>query len=837
MATPDRLLCSIADIADDAAGSTTFEAVRRMMARAAAAIGAAGGAAHLVDTRGESFDIFEPAPAGAVPTAVRELLAHGEEAWLGSPEEIRARFPGAPTPGAIASMRLDRHPERPSALAFWFDGPRARSDAEHAFLTTLGRLLAQRVETRDVARMARWARVLGESFRLILSPASLERTLDELARVSCETPADFSAIRVLSADGQTLQFRAVHHRDPAQRQRFHAALDGRVMPARLGDTATVIETGKSLLLPRVDMAKIMRMYAGTPFGEYAACYPVSTVMSVALRSRSKVFGLVMVARAAPEPFQPADLQFLEEVAGRAAVALENTNLLEKLAHSEEQLRVALEAGRLGAWEWDIPAGKVAWSPVLEKIHGLEAGAFPGTFEAYRHDIHPDDRERVLAAISRAVTDRTDHHVLYRIVRPDGETRWVEANGRLLCDAGGTPKRLVGVCVDITERRRSEEQLRQMVLALKDADQRKDQFLAMLAHELRNPLAPMLNATYVLHLPGVEEIERVQATEILDRQVRHMARLLDDLLDVSRITRGKIELVREPVDAAALAREVVGDHRASFEAAGLSVGLVTSEEPPIVHADRGRLSQIIGNLLSNAIKFSRRGQSVQLLVQADALDRTLLLTVRDEGAGIEPALLARIFEPFVQAETSLSRPQGGLGLGLAIVKSLVALHGGRVSASSAGPGKGSEFRVELPLDVGRVAAARAREMTRPRDVPATILVFEDNVDAAAGLRVVLSTAGYQVSVATTGKDAMQVIKRVRPTVVLCDLGLPERDGYEIAADIRADPEWAHLPVIAVSGYGTAEDHIRSRRAGFDLHLTKPVMPELLLDELARRVRDG
>jgi PAS domain S-box-containing protein len=767
---------------------------------------------------------------------VPQLLDRAEEAWLARPEEIRARFPGALSPGAIASLSVDRGRGRPSSVLFWFDEPRALSDGERAFLKTLGRLLVQRAETRDVARMARWATALGESFRLILSPSSLEGTLNELARVSCETPADFSAIRVLSADGRSLEFRALHHRDPEKRDLLHAALGGRVMPANLGETAMVVETGKSLLLPTVDMAKVLRVYAGTPFGDYATSCPVSTVMSVALRSGGKVFGVVMVARVTPDPFQPADLRFLEEVADRAVVALENMNLLEKLAHSEEQLRVALEAGRLGAWEWDIPEGKVTWSTVLEGIHGLEAGSFPGTFEAFRHDIHHDDRERVLEAISRAVTERTDHHVAYRIVRPDGETRWVEANGRLLCDAGGTPKRLVGVCVDITERRRSEEQLRQMVLALKEADQRKDQFLAMLAHELRNPLAPMLNATYVLRLPDVDPADSIQATEILDRQVQHMARLLDDLLDVSRITRGKIELVREPVDLAALAREVAGDQLASFRAAGLSLDLVTSPEPLTVHADRARLSQIIGNLLSNAIKFSLPGQLVHLRVQRDASGRTVILTVRDEGAGIEPSLLGSIFEPFVQAETSLSRPQGGLGLGLAVVKSLVTLHGGRASATSGGVGKGAEFRVELPLHAGRAAAPIPTEALAPRGTFATILVFEDNVDAAAGLRVVLTTAGYQVSVMTTGREAMEVIKRVRPTVVLCDLGLPERDGYAIAADVRADPDWAHLPLIAISGYGAAEDHIRSRRAGFDLHLTKPVAPALLLAELSRHATE-
>jgi PAS domain S-box-containing protein len=523
-----------------------------------------------------------------------------------------------------------------------------------------------------------------------------------------------------------------------------------------------------------------------------------------------------------------------------AEALANASLLQKLARSEEQLRVALEAGQLGAWDWEIPDGKVTWSAMLERIHGLDAGAFEGTFEAYQRDIHPDDRARVLATIGRAVAERTDHHVVYRIVRPDGqgqsEERWLEAHGRLICDGAGAPQRLVGVCVDVTERRRTEEQLRQVVLALREADQRKDHFLAMLAHELRNPLGPMLNATYLLRAPEVDAEVAARAREIIDRQVQHMARLLEDLLDVSRITRGKVDLVREPVDTAALTRQVVGDHLDSFQAALLALDLVVTTEPLFVHGDRARIAQIVGNLLSNALKFSQPGQTVWVRVERAPVAESLVLTVRDEGAGIEPAFLGSIFEPFMQADNSLSRGRGGLGLGLAVVQGLVALHGGRVSASSGGEGQGAELRVELPLYLPqRDAPAPVRAEPEPQPpARALVLVFEDNADAAESLRIVLSAAGYHVEIAATGHDATAVVRRVRPAIVLCDLGLPDQDGYAIAAQIRADSALAPLPLIAISGYGTAEDQARSRRAGFDLHLTKPVPPALLLSELSRRL---
>ncbi len=827
----------------------SVETGRDVLRRGVVAFGAAGGVACIVDARGERLDIVELGVTASVPATVAEIIASGEEAWFATADAIAARCSSSVTDhvSAIASVHVGAGAQCTGGLAFWFDGERAFLDLERSFLRMLGWILAQEVDRsslvkqqrtaiHDREKMARWAEVLGDAFRVVSSSASLTQIIDELSRVSCETPADFSAIRVLSADRRMLEFRGLHHRDPVQRDILRAVLGDRPIPADMGATGDVLATGKSFLWPVVDMPKLLRTYTGTSFGEYIARFPVSSVMVVPLASRGAVFGVVSVARTGPEPFQEIDLRFLEQVADRAAAALDTANLLQNLARSEEQLRVALEAGRLGAWDWDIPGGKVTWSAMLEEIHGLEAGGFEGTFDAYQYDIHPEDRDNVLATIRRAVEQRTDHHIVYRINRPDGETRWLEASGRLLCDSAGAPQRLVGVCLDVTDRRNADDQLRHTLLALRDADHRKDQFLAMLAHELRNPLGPMLNATHLLRVTGAREDSAMRWVEILDRQVQHMARLLDDLLDVSRITRGKIELVREPIDVCTLIREVVGDHRESFRAAALALELSAPGGPLFVHADRTRLAQIVGNLLSNALKFSHRGQVVRMGVERDPSCETVVLTVRDQGAGIEPAFLARMFEPFAQADTSLSRPRGGLGLGLAVVEGLVALHGGRVSASSAGLGHGAELRVELPLHVGpdqRFESA-APGPSLPQDRSPAVLIFEDNADAAESLRMLLSASGYRVRVEETGRQAMEVVRMFHPTVILCDLGLPDRDGYSIAAEIRSDRELAHLPLIAISGYGSAEDQARARRAGFDLHLTKPVPPALLLAELSRRI---
>jgi CheY-like chemotaxis protein len=250
-----------------------------------------------------------------------------------------------------------------------------------------------------------------------------------------------------------------------------------------------------------------------------------------------------------------------------------------------------------------------------------------------------------------------------------------------------------------------------------------------------------------------------------------------------------------------------------------------------------MAQVIANLLSNALKFSERGKSVRVSVDRDEAGRSAVLAVRDEGAGIDPALVERIFDPFVQGETSLARSRGGLGLGLAVAKGLVDLHGGRISAHSGGVGRGAALRVELPLVDARTAlAAPVDELYQATGAgTANVLVFEDNADAAESLEAILSYAGYRVRVESTGRDAMQLVRSTRPDAVLCDLGLPDRDGYAVASEIRSDHEWSWLPLIAITGYGALDDQSRSRRAGFDVHLTKPVPPAQLLSELSRRIQ--
>jgi PAS domain S-box-containing protein len=399
-------------------------------------------------------------------------------------------------------------------------------------------------------------------------------------------------------------------------------------------------------------------------------------------------------------------------------------------------------------------------------------------------------------------------------------RWIYAVYTPTFDGAGTADGWVGVVNDVTEQKRVTE-------ALKEADRRKDEFLAMLAHELRNPLAPVRTAAELLRVRGDDPAVVARACGVIDRQITHMARLVDDLLDVSRITRGKISLHRERFDVARLALVAAADHRQGFADAGLSLVVSAPETPLWTDGDATRLTQVLDNLLENARKFSDRGGTVTLEVSADPGRGRVVLRVTDTGMGIEPDMLPRVFEAFSQADRSLDRSRGGLGLGLAIVKGLVELHHGRVEATSAGPGRGSEFTVTLPLELAPAAADPAVAGRPVATRRLRVLVVEDNRDAADSLKALLEAFGHEAAVAYTGPAGVEAARREGPDVVVCDIGLPGMDGFAVARALRGCPETANTRLIAVTGYGQDGDRERALAAGFDGHLVKPADPAKLL----------
>jgi signal transduction histidine kinase/ActR/RegA family two-component response regulator len=380
---------------------------------------------------------------------------------------------------------------------------------------------------------------------------------------------------------------------------------------------------------------------------------------------------------------------------------------------------------------------------------------------------------------------------------------------------------------VSEQKLEEVSLRlsQKRAALERADRAKEDLLSMLAHELRNPLGTISNALQVLRLKGEGDDTGKRAIDAAERQVLHQAMLIDNLLEASRVTRGEVELQCEELDLGQLVRETVEGYRGTLKDAGITLDLQVSGEPLPVRGDRLRLSQALSNLLDNAAKFTDPGGRITVRASHGSEGRRAVVTVRDNGAGIEPEELPYVFEVFTQGDHSLDRSLGGLGVGLAVVKGLVEMHGGEVRARSEGLGKGAEFMFLLPLEPATAQAAEPEILQPMAAAPGArkILLVEDNPDAAATMRDFLELSGHEVELAASGVDGVQAARQFHPEVVLCDLGLPGMSGFEVAAELRRDPATRSAKLIAVTGYGRDEDRRKSKEAGFDMHLTKPVDP--------------
>jgi PAS domain S-box-containing protein len=419
------------------------------------------------------------------------------------------------------------------------------------------------------------------------------------------------------------------------------------------------------------------------------------------------------------------------------------------------------------------------------------------------------------AFEKIVKDGQGFTIDKQYRRKDGTILWATSSVNALHSPEGQLQGVVAIVVEITERKQAEEDLKQ-------ADRRKDEFLAMLAHELRNPLAPIGAAAELLQMAKLDE-ERVRKTsQIIDRQVRHMTSLVDDLLDVSRVTRGLVTLDNEPLDIGHVVADAIEQVTPMMRSRHHHLGLQITPDAPLVMGDKKRLVQIVTNLLNNACKYTSEGGNI--LVKTEVRDSDVLIQVVDNGIGMAPELVSRAFDLFAQAERTSDRTSGGLGLGLALVKSLVELHQGTVTAESLGLGKGSTFTVHLPrLHAGSIVDSLQDVFTAPQSAtrPLRIMVVDDNVDAAAMLAMLLEASGHEVLIEHGSRKALERARKETPDVCLLDIGLPEIDGNELAMQLRAQPEASHAVLIAVTGYGQESDRRNALSAGFDHHLVKPV----------------
>jgi signal transduction histidine kinase/ActR/RegA family two-component response regulator len=501
-----------------------------------------------------------------------------------------------------------------------------------------------------------------------------------------------------------------------------------------------------------------------------------------------------------------------------------------LPWSELEFRRLLEKLPAGAYTCD-PDGLITfYNQRAVEIWGREPrlnhpeDRFCGSFKLYAADGAPIGHDQCWMALALQRNQEYNGHEIV-VEQPDGRRLTTLAHANPIRDESGTLAGAVNVLVDISDRKRAEEALRQ-------ADRSKDEFLATLAHELRNPLAPIRNAIEILNRQGGATTEARWALEVIDRQMEQMTRLVDDLLDVSRITRNKLELRKERVELAGLVRSAVETSRPLLGASGHRLTVAVPPRPVFVDADPTRLAQALSNLVNNAAKYTPRGGHVT--VGLERRDGEAAITVRDTGIGIPEEMLPSIFEMFTQVDRSLERAQGGLGIGLTLAKRLVEMHGGTIAAHSGGPGRGSEFTIRLPVVAEAPRALPRLDLREERvhsSAPLRILVVDDNRDAAATLALLLELTGHDVRTAHDGLEALAAASEFRPDVVLLDIGLPKLNGYEVARRIRSQPRGQGVVLIAITGWGQEEDKRQSQEAGFDQHIVKPVDPGTLLKLLS------
>lgn len=446
----------------------------------------------------------------------------------------------------------------------------------------------------------------------------------------------------------------------------------------------------------------------------------------------------------------------------------------------------------------------------------------GSFKLFSCDDTPIAHDQCWMAV--ALRDGKEYNG-YEIVieRPDG-SRWTAlAHANPLYDDAGRLSGAVNVLVDITERKRAEEVLR-------EADRNKNEFLAMLAHELRNPLAPIRTGLKTIQLAGSNSAMAAEAGRIMERQLAHMVRLIDDLLVLSRITKRKIELRKERISLEDVVQDAVESARPLIEASGHRLVLRMPPKPIIVNADRVRLCQVFVNLLNNSAKYTEPSGNISVRVERQGTDA--VVKVNDDGIGIPTDMLPKIFDMFAQADSSIERAQGGLGIGLSLVRGLVEMHGGRVEAYSGGPGKGSEFVVRLSVVASPI---HVYNQTNDSEIAASskyrILIVDDNEDSAMGLSMMLKIMGHDTRTSHDGLKALEVAAAFRPEVMLLDIGLPKLNGYEVCRHIRKQPWGQDMLLIAVTGWGQEEDKCKSKEAGFDFHMVKPLDPDALEKLLA------
>jgi PAS domain S-box-containing protein len=733
---------------------------------------------------------------------------------------------------------------------------------------------------RDITREKRAAerqRLRAEAGRILGASLDYETTLADVCRLVVPGFADWCALDLVDDNGLP---RRIHiaHKDPAMvamaeefRKRYPPRPDDR------GGVVQVLRTGRPVVVPEVTDELLVQSARDEEHLQILRGVGLRAVLIVPLAVSGRTIGaLTLVMAESSRRFDDADLALATEIAARAALAVEHARLFAQAQDAirvrdealalhrgmDEKLTLLVEASSSLSASLDLPS-------VLNAVLVLSRRSIAAdAYAVWRYRSDPprwgievasglsDEYQAATVAVHDDTPRMPDAPVVAQDVLDHGLTRGRAGSFELegIRSLMSLPLRVRGqltgslVFYYRTQHQFSEIEIRagtalsnlvgsaistaELYQELRDNDRRKDEFLAMLAHELRNPLSAISNAVRLARQARVEDETLVWSQEVIERQAGKLARLIDDLLDVSRITRGKIQLKTEPVDARRVLQSAIEAVRPLIDERTHELAVSTGPGSLRLEADPVRLEQILINLITNAAKYTDPGG--RIAVGLERVDDEVVFTVRDNGMGIAPELLPNVFDLFAQGERSVARSEGGLGIGLTIVRKLVEMHGGSVSASSAGAGQGSIFIVRLSAS----AEGPARTAPATADAPqaagrsARILIVDDNADTARGLARLLKLLGHEVATAHDGPSAIDAAESFQPSVVLLDIGLPGMSGYEVASRLRAEDFGRNLLIVAVSGYGQDEDRRRSREAGFDYHLVKPIDHDALLTLLAR-----
>jgi PAS domain S-box-containing protein len=562
-----------------------------------------------------------------------------------------------------------------------------------------------------------------------------------------------------------------------------------------------------------------------------------------LSSDGSLLGMISTHFSRPTRLEERKLRLTDLLARQAADYLERKQAEEKQRESEERLRMAQSAANIGAFDWDIVEGKAEWAPETERMWGLPMGGFGGTYEDWKKQVHPEDLPGAKDMVRRALADPdTPYSFEYRIIRPDGSVRWIYAKGATIRDESGRPVRMVGLNMDVTDRKQAEaererllESERRARTEAEHATRVKDEFLATVSHELRSPLTAIVGWADVIRRGNATEAQIEHGVDVIRRNALTQAQLIGDLLDLSRIVTGKMRLSPEVVDLGPVIHAVLELVKPSAEARSIEISCSIEPLRERVHGDPARLQQIVWNLLSNAVKFTPKGGRIEVtLLRAN---EHLEVRVSDTGKGIPAEFLPHVFERFRQADASGAREYGGLGIGLALVRELTQLHGGQISAASEGEGKGATFTVQLPVaDTQRDPHPEAS--TPPAVIipgaalleGVRVLVVDDEPDALEVIQRILEDRHAQVTPLRSADAALSLLAAGASfDVVLSDIGMPGRDGYEFIAGMRK--LGIRTPAAALTGLARSEDRTRALYRGFQAHVPKPAQASELLATVA------